>query len=67
MSKVTQKQEWGKGIPLVPGHFRRQPSPTLSRSWLKHYSHMMQIMEPPQRTLPQAGMIQVLPEKATLL
>lgn len=66
-SKVTQKQEWGKGIPLVPGHFRRQPSPTSSPSWLKHYNHTMQITEPPQRTVPQAGTVQVLPEKAILL
>lgn len=36
MSKVTQKQEWGKGISFVPEHFRRQPSPVLSRSWFKH-------------------------------
>lgn len=65
--KVTQNQEWGKGIPLVPGHFRRDPSPTSSHPWLKHYSHMTQITEPPQRTMPQAGMVQVLSEKAILL
>lgn len=48
MSKVTQKWEWGKRVPPVPGHFRRRPSLSSSHTWLKHDSHMMQITEPPQ-------------------
>lgn len=53
-SKETQKWEWGRRVPPVPGHFRRQPG---LHSWLKHYSHTMQITEPPQRATPQAEML----------
>lgn len=66
-SKVTQKQERGKTVPPVPGHFRRRPSLSSSRYWLKHYSHMMQITKPSQRTTPWAEMLQVLFGKAILL
>lgn len=44
-SKVTQIQEWGKRVPSVSGHFRRQPSFSSPHSWLKHSSHMMQIID----------------------
>lgn len=66
-SKETQKWEWGRRVPPVPGHFRRQLGPSLSHSWLKHCSHMMQITESPQRTTPQAETLQVLYGKVILL
>lgn len=64
---VQGDPKMGKRVHPVPGHFRRRPSLSLSHSWLKHYSHMMQITEPPQRTTPQAEMLQVLFGKAILL
>lgn len=56
----------GKGNSSSQGISGDSPA-LLHSSWFKHYSHMMQITEPPQRTVPQAGRVQVLPEKAILL